>query len=66
MQTWEYKLIASTDFRGDGFFGIPDREGLEQALNELGRAGWEVVNMDFAEGIASLTTWTALLKRPVQ
>jgi hypothetical protein len=65
MQTWEYKLIVGSDFKGEGFFGIPDREGLERALNELGRAGWEVVNMDFAAG-TSLTACTALLKRPVQ
>ena len=64
MQTWEYKVVSSED-HGTGFFRAPSREQAEAALNELGRAGWELVAMDFLEERHPELVFTAVLKRPV-
>ena len=49
MQRYEYKFIDSRDVEAAGFFKGRKREDVESYLNDLGRQGWELVNVDFRE-----------------
>jgi hypothetical protein len=51
MQKWEYTSIRETD---------PDR--LVEKLNDLGRAGWELVSCVYTE---SYFAYVCLFKRPI-
>lgn len=46
---WEYHLLSSQDVRRSSVFSVRDRAEIEDYLNALGRAGWEVINLDFRE-----------------
>lgn len=60
---WEYKLISTHDVQGGGFFGIKERETVEQYLNELGAEGWEIVGIDFTDAAGSPSFFQALARR---
>lgn len=62
MKTFEYKLIDSNDVDTAGFFKGRSREDIEAHLNQLGRQGWEIVNLDFRELEGSLG-FAGLMKR---
>ncbi len=49
MKTWEYKIVDSKDVPGGGVFKGKARSDVEAYLNELGRGGWEIINLDFRE-----------------
>lgn len=44
MNKWEYMFVHSKNME-DGF-GFRECSEVEQYLNELGAAGWEIVNLD--------------------
>lgn len=46
MKKWEYKIIDSTHLAGGIFRGKKFHE-IEKYLNEIGREGWEIINLDF-------------------
>lgn len=64
MPTWEYKFFTSTDVPPEGLFTPAGRIALEQALNELGAQGWELVSADFADDQMHSFRFAAVLKRP--
>lgn len=51
METWEYRLIDSKNLESaEGGFFSQKRVTLEAAqayLNQLGREGWEIIDLDF-------------------
>ena len=56
-QMWEYHSVTRKT-----------EEYLVAELNELGKAGWELVNATFnkdVKGVAATFSWTAILKRPL-
>jgi len=64
MKKFEYKILETTS---KGFWGIRiDYEELNHQLNELGRAGWEVVTQG-ADGMhtASKKAVIIILKREI-
>jgi hypothetical protein len=63
MRRWEYKLISTNDVPGGGFLGIKEREALEAYLNQLGTDGWEIVSVDFIDGMQSPSFFQALARR---
>jgi Domain of unknown function (DUF4177) len=60
--TWEYKTIA---LAAHGFLGGKlDYLKFESMLNELGRAGWELVNaLDTSQGYGATRDVIAVFKR---
>ncbi len=65
--TWEYKLLTSKDAESGGLLKGRGREQVEAYLNDIGRQGWEIVDIDFVsmEGSIGLTSFSGLAKRPV-
>jgi hypothetical protein len=62
MMMWRYRTILF-EFAKDGLLGDKyiDEEEMEKTLNELGRRGWELVNVSLIqEGLL------AIMKRPVE
>ena len=49
MATFQYKVIDTRDVESAGLFKGRKREDVEAYLNELGKDGWELVNVDFRE-----------------
>jgi len=46
MKKWEYKIIDSMRIPG-GIFRGKKFDEIEKYLNEIGKEGWEVINLDF-------------------
>ena len=46
MKKWEYKIVDSTQVPGGIFRGKKFQE-TKKYLNELGKEGWEIINIDF-------------------
>lgn len=46
MKKWEYKIIDSNHIAGGIFRGKKFTE-IEKYLNDLGKEGWEIINLDF-------------------
>lgn len=63
MKKWEYKLINSNDIPGQTWFKSVNRGVLEQHLNQLGEAGWEIIGIDFVEEHHSEKHFFALARR---
>lgn len=63
VRRWEYKLISTNDVPGGGFFGIKERDALEDYLNQLGAEGWEIVGIDFTDTTQSPNVFQALARR---
>lgn len=61
VRRWEYRIIDSKDV-GEGVFKGPDRQSLEEYLNELGAEGWEIVSADFLE-LQHRHSFVAILRR---
>jgi len=49
MKKWAYRIVDSKDVSGGGVFKGKDRADVEAYLNELGKDGWEIINLDFRE-----------------
>ncbi len=49
MKEWEYKIVDSKDVGGGGVFKGKERTDVEAYLNELGKDGWDITNLDFRE-----------------
>ena len=49
MKKWEYKIVDSKDVGGGGVFKGKERADVEAYLNELGRDGWKIINIDVKE-----------------
>lgn len=60
---WEYKLISGEDIPSEGWLGLRKREAVEAYLNQLGAEGWEIVGVDFLEGMNSPSYFQALARR---
>ncbi len=62
---WEYKLISTKDLPGGGFAGMKerDRETIEAYLNQFGDEGWEIISVDFTDGLGSPSFFQALARR---
>ena len=63
MQKWEYRIIDSINAEGDNFLAGKSREAVEKYLNDLGKDGWEVVNLDFVETETRMS-FVGVAKRP--
>ena len=59
---WEYKVLDSTDVPRPGRFKERPRQAVEDYLNELGREGWEIINVDFRE-LESRMEFSGVAKR---
>ena len=46
MKKWEYRIVDSKDVRGGGVFKGKERTDVEAYLNEFGRDGWEIINLE--------------------
>lgn len=44
---WEYKIIDSSNAEKAGFLKGRTVENVERYLNELGKQGWEIIDLDF-------------------
>lgn len=62
MKKWEYIVLDSKDIPRAGILKGRDRSGVEKYLNNLGREGWELVNIDFRE-LESRFEFTGVAKR---
>ncbi|HIF21320.1 MAG: hypothetical protein ABGY72_18390 [bacterium] len=49
MKRWEYKVIDSQDVDSGGMFKGRQRSDIEAYLCELGRVGWEIINLTFRQ-----------------
>ncbi len=49
MRKWEYMIIDSKDVGRGGVFKGRARSDVEAYLNDLGKDGWEIINVDFRE-----------------
>ncbi|NRA83277.1 MAG: DUF4177 domain-containing protein [Gammaproteobacteria bacterium] len=49
MNKFEYKMIDTRDVPTEGIFSSRKKEDVEKYLNDLGAAGWELVNVDYRE-----------------
>lgn len=62
MKRYEYKMIDTTDVETAGMFKGRTREAIEKYLNELGREGWELVNVDYRE-LEGTREFAGIMKR---
>lgn len=62
MKKWEYIVLDSKDIPRAGILKGRDRAGVEKYLNDLGREGWELVNIDFRE-LESRFEFTGVAKK---
>jgi len=46
VKKWEYKIIDSMRLPG-GIFRGKKFDEIEKYLNEMGKDGWEIINLDF-------------------
>ncbi|MCK4715168.1 MAG: DUF4177 domain-containing protein [Candidatus Marinimicrobia bacterium] len=46
MKKWEYKIIDSMRIPG-GIFRGKKFDEVDKYLNEIGKEGWEIINLDF-------------------
>jgi len=46
VKKWEYKIIDSMRLAG-GIFRGKKFDEIEKHLNEMGKDGWEIINLDF-------------------
>lgn len=53
-QKWEYRTVVKHT-----------ENALLTELNEVGRAGWELVSASFNKDLKGIWAWTAVLKRPL-
>jgi hypothetical protein len=62
---WEYKLLSTNDLPSGGMLGLKERkrESIEAYLNQLGDDGWEIVGIDFTDGMGSASYFQALARR---
>ena len=62
---WEYKLLSTKDLPDGGMLGLKEREreAVEAYLNQLGEQGWEIVGIDFHDGLGSPSFFQALARR---
>ena len=63
MKRWEYKIIDSRDIKHEGMMMGRTRESIERYFNELGDAGWEIVNLDFNDLEDRLSAFIGIAKR---
>ena len=63
MKRWEYKIIDSRDIKHEGMMMGRTRESIERYFNELGGAGWEIVNLDFNDLEDRLSAFIGIAKR---
>jgi len=64
MGRWEYKIVDSKDVRGGGVFRGKARPDVEAYLNELGRDGWEIINLGFRE-LGNRFDFTGVARRQI-
>lgn len=63
MRKWEYKIIDSKDAESSGgLLRGRSRGDLETYLNQLGAAGWEIINIDVME-LEGRTSFVGVAKR---
>jgi hypothetical protein len=62
MTRWEYKVFSVEDLPSKGVFKSPSRESIEKFLNELGDAGWEIVNLEIPD-THSVSEFAGVAKR---
>lgn len=62
MEKWEYKTILGKDLGVHIFSARKTAKAMDQALNELGRQGWELVQLNFS-GVAGASGIAGVLKR---
>jgi hypothetical protein len=53
-QKWEFRFITKQT-----------ESYLLTELNEVGRAGWDVVSINYAKDLKGIWNWTAFIKRPL-
>lgn len=53
-QKWEYRIVNKHT-----------ESTLLGELNEVGKAGWELVSASYNKDLKGVTAWTAILKRPL-
>jgi hypothetical protein len=63
MTQWEYRIVDSQEIAREGLFRGRSREAIETFLNNLGREGWEIINMDWRE-FEGRMSFTGVAKRP--
>ena len=64
MQRFEYKFIDSRDVETAGLFKGRKLEDVEAYLNDLGRQGWDLVNVDFRE-LEGTLEFAGVMKKPL-
>jgi hypothetical protein len=65
-ERWEYKLINAQDAEGGGLLKGKSRADVEAYLNELGKEGWEVIDLDFpSPGSSDVTLFAGIARRRV-
>ena len=62
MKQGEYKILDSKDVPGGGVFKGKDRDDVETYLNQLGKDGWKIINLDFRE-LENRFDFTGVAKR---
>jgi len=64
MKKWEYKIIDSMRIPG-GIFRGKKFDEIEKYLNEIGKEGWEVINLDFND-VTGQMDFVGVAKRELQ
>ena len=64
MKKWQYKIVDSKDVPGGGVFKGKERADVEDYLNNLGKDGWEIINLDFRE-LGNRFEFSGVAKREV-
>ena len=49
MKKWQYRIINTNEVPGGGIFKGKTQQAVENYLNEIGKEGWEIVNIDALE-----------------
>ena len=54
MKKWEYIIVDSKNIHSGNVFKGKSMENVQDYLNELGRNGWEVINLNFRDALTRM------------
>jgi len=64
VKKWEYKIIDSMRIPG-GIFRGKKFDEVDKYLNEIGKEGWEIINLDFND-VTGQMDFVGVAKRELQ
>jgi len=63
MKKWEYLIVDAKNVDGGNLFKGKTLDDVQDYMNELGKNGWEIINIQFRENSLSRMDFSGVAKR---